>query len=347
MGLRYAVQAQGLTYTVVNDVQITYQAVITGSLTDEASGTPLLVEALITPDLPGLGVNLTDGALFAVTAYVKRVFPQLATTAYTVHLGIAASGYRPTSVTVPIPAGSTLPIALPAISMRPLPVRLQGRVVKASDRSAIAGATISSAANAVLLARSPLYFDHASGVAVNAVTFTPTGPARSLATTVTGGSSSLALNNTAGLLASQILRIGSGPLTEMAVIQSLGPNPAQVNLLTPVNSSYPAAAPVQQVNAAGPIGSAALARSSNTGDGLMILAAPLVATGIQIADGAQTEYHLLNAISDGSGYYHANGMAGVVWLNLQAAAGGFTNADATWLLDYNNPVNVVDFRLTP
>src|SRR5215472_14069556 len=122
MGVRYQTQAQGLVYTVVDDLQITYLALITSSLVDEVFSTPLQVQAVITPDLSGLGVNFTDGALFAVTGYAELAFPKLATTPYTVNLNIVAPGYRPASVSVPIPALSTLPVVFPPINMRPLPV---------------------------------------------------------------------------------------------------------------------------------------------------------------------------------------------------------------------------------
>ena len=68
---------------------------------------------------------------------------------------------------------------------------------------------------------------------------------------------------------------------------------------------------------------------------------------MQIVDGAQTESCVLNGISDAAGYYHLNGMTGVVSLKLQCSAAGFTTANKTWSLFYNDPVNVVDFRLKP
>lgn len=347
MGVRYQTEAQGIVYTVVDDLQLTYLALITSALVDEVFGTPLQVEAVITPDISGMGVNFTDGALFAVTGYVELVFPKLATTPYTVNLKIGAPGYRPASATVPVPVGSTLPIVFPPIKMRPLPVRLQGRVVKESDRSPIAGATISSSDNSVLLVRSPLQFDHASGITINAFTFPPAGPARNLAQPVTGGSSTIFLNSNAGLGATQTLQIGADPLAELATIQTLGPGAGQVNLQNNLSNTFPGNAPVQQVTPTAVGTSATLSRSSNAGDGLLVLGAPLAATGVQVADGAQSEYHLLNAISDSSGYYHLNGLAGVPSLNLQASAGGFTNANKTWFLVYNDPVNVLDFRLKP
>lgn len=348
MGVRYQTPAQGFVYTVVDDLALTYLALITSALVDEVWGTPLDVEATITSDLLGTGVNFADGALFAVTGYAELVFPKLATKSYTVNLHIVAPGYRTTDIGILVPAGSTLPFAYPTIAMRPLPVRLQGRLVKQSDRSAIDGAKISSTDPTVLLLRSPLYFDHAKLTTINAFSFLAAGPLRKLAAPVLNGSSTIFLNNVAALGATQTLQIGADPLAELAVISTLGPGAGQVNLQTSLNSSFPQLTPVQQMTPTGPGPSVKLARSGNAGDGLVVLNAGLPTDAIQVLDGAQTEFHLLNAISDSSGYYHVNGLAGVKSLKLQASASGFTTSPPTqWFLDYNNPVNVVDFRLKP
>jgi hypothetical protein len=289
-----------------------------------------------------VGVNLTDGTLFALTGYVEIVFPKLATTAYSVTLKIIAPGYRPATVTIPVPAGSTLPIVTPAIPMRPLPVRLQGRVVKASNRSPMAGASVSSSDTTVLMVRSPLYFDHISGCTVNGFTLNPGGGGLSLAAPIMGGSSTIFLNNNAGL-AGQTLQIGADPLAELVTVQTIGPASGQANLQNSLNSTFAKNAPVQLVTF-NPAGSTSLNRNSNAGDGLLVVSPGLAPPVIQIVDGAQSEYHLLDAVTDTSGYYHIDGVAGVASLDLSASAGG-PAAATTWFLVYNNSINVVDFRL--
>jgi hypothetical protein len=342
MGVRYQVQAQGLVYTVVDDLTVSQTAVITSALVDEVSGEPLLVEPVITTDVPGLHVNFTQGAFFAVTAYVNLAFPKLATTNYTVDVSVTARGYRPASVTVAIPVAATFPIIQPPIKLRPLSVRVQGRVVKESDRSPIAGATIASGDPAVALLRSTLRFDHPSGKSVNALS--QTGPARSLAADAIAGASIITLNNVAGLGATQLLQIGADGSAEIGVISVMGPGATQVTLQNSLRSAFPSTTAVQQL-APGP--SVTLARSSNAGDGLLLVSAAPAQDAVQIVDGAQTESSVLNAMSDAAGYYHLNGMTAVVSLNFQCSAAGFTTASKTWFLDYNEPVNVVDFRLKP
>jgi hypothetical protein len=227
--------------------------------------------------------------------------------------------------------------------MRPLPVRLQGRVVKLSNRNPIVGAEIKSSDNTVLLVRSPLYFDHPTGVTVNAFTLVPAGGGLNLVAPILGGSNTIFLNSNAGLI-NKTLQIGADPLAEVVTVQSVGPGAGQANLGNKLNSSFAVTDPVQLVNPTAAVASATLKRSSDAGDGLLVLNAVLAASGIQVQDGAQSEFHLLNAITDADGYYHLNDVGGVPSLNLSASSGG-SSAPTTWFLVYNDPVNVVDFRL--
>lgn len=346
MGVHYQTQAQGRIYTVVDDLHTVYVAVLTGVLLDEVTGSPLQTEAVITASIPGLIANLGNGSQFGLAGYPEQLFPKLATTAYPLTLTVEAAGYRTFTLPVTIPAGATFPIALGAIKMRPFPVRIQGRIVKESDRSAVANAKVASGNGKVLLLRSPLVFDHALGVTVNAVTLSTAGPLRKLTVEARGGSKSLMLDNTGGLVAPGQLQIGVGTTVEVVTIASLGPDPAQVNLTGSLNATFPVATQVQEATAAF-VSPATLTRSADAGDGLVVVNPALTADALQIVDGAKTEYHWLNAISNSAGYYHLNGMTGVVSLDLQASASGLTQANSTWFLVFQDPVNVVDFRLKP
>lgn len=339
---RYQVQAQGRTYTVIDDLRVSQTAIITGALVDEVSGLPLQAAALITTDLPGLYVNVTPEGLFAVSAYTELVFPKLATTSYIVNLNITAPGYRAANVAVTIPIAATFPIVRPPIKMRPLPVRVQGRVVKESDHAPITPAAIASGNPNVLLLRSTLRFDHASGVTINSLSVVP--PVRSLTADASQGSNSIFLNDVTGLAAAQLLQIGVDGSAEIAVIALMGPGPKQITLQAGLRSTFSSGAFVQQLTAGAAVN---LTRSSNAGDGLLLVSAAVAGSAAQIVDGAQTESCVLNAVSDAAGYYHLNGMTGFVSLKLQCSATGFTTANKTWSLFYNDPVNVVDFRLKP
>jgi len=300
------------------------------------------VAPLITADVPGLNVNATLDALFAVSAYPDLAFPKLATTSYTVNLSITAPGYRAATVKVTIPVGAIFPVVQPPIKMRPVPVRVQGRVVKESDRMPLAAALIASGDAKVLLLRSPLRFDHASGTTINSLS--GIAPVRSLTADVPPGSNSIFLNDITGLAATQLLQIGADGAAEIAVIALMGPGPKEITLQAGLRSGFSSGTLVQRLT---PGAGVNLTRSSNAGEGVLLASAAAAGSAVQIVDGAQTESCVLNGISDAAGYYHLNGMTGVVSLKLQCSAAGFTTANKIWSLFYNDPVNVVDFRLKP
>jgi hypothetical protein len=290
---------------------------------------------------------MAEGALVAGTAYVERVFPDLATKAYTVNVAVVAPGYQSGILTANIPIAATLPVGVAALVMRRLPTRLQGRVVKASDRSSIAGATVAAKNDRTLLLRTPVRASHGLGVTVNSLSFTNTGPARKVAADALPGEDRVVLDNNGGLGAGDLLQIGSLPSADIYEISSVGPDPGLVVLKSKLAASSAANTAAQKVTASAATGTATLARSSDAGDGVLVVNPALNDKGVEIVDGALTEYHWLNAISDTSGYYRANGVAGVRTLELLCSAAAFTTADQPWFPEYSDPVNVVDFRLTP
>jgi len=347
MGVRYRIDAGDTVYTVVDDITSSYVAIFTSALLDENARKPITTVPVLTADLAGVTMRLADGALIAGTAYVERVFPDLATTPYTIHVAIIAPGYRDASLTVNIPIGATFPIVVAPLVMRRIPTRLQGRVVKASDRSLIAGATVAAKNNKILLLRTPVRSAHGLGVTVNSLAFTNSGPGRKVATDVRPGGDQVILDNNGGLAANDFLQIGSLPSAEIYEIKAVGPDPGLVVLTSPLAASAAASTAAQQVTPSGASGTTTLARSSDVGDGVLVVNVALNDKAVQIVDGALTEYHWLNAISDAAGYYRANGIAGIKTLELLCSAAAFITADQPWFPEYSDPVNVVDFRLTP
>jgi hypothetical protein len=347
MGVRYQIDAGDVVYTVTDDFASSYVAIFTSALVDETTGNPIATVPVLTADLAGVTMRLADGALIAGAAYVERVFPDLATNAYTIHVAIIAPGYRDATLTVNVPIAATFPIVVAPLAMRRVPTRLQGRVVKASDRSVIAGATVVAKNNKILLLRTPVRSAHGTGVTVNSLAFTNSGPARKVAADVRPGGDRVILDNNGGLAANDLLQIGSLPSAEIYEIKVVGPDPGLVVLTSPLAASAPLNTAAQKVTASGASGTTTLARSSDAGDGVLLINAALTDKAVQIVDGALTEYHWLNALSDASGYYRANGIGGVKTLELLCSAAGFTTADQPWSPEYSDPVNVIDFRLTP
>jgi len=334
-------------YTVVDDITSSYRAVITGALIDENTGQPLDVVATLSGGLPGMLMRVTDGSLIVGAANTDLVLPKLASTPYSFSVLINAPGYRPTTLPITIPAGSLLPFPAPTVRMRPVGIRFQGRVVKARDRSPVPNATIAIKNTSNLLLRTPVRFAHNLGVTVNAVALSNTGPARQVKEDIGRGATRVILDNNGALAPGAHLQFSTNIAAEIYEVGAVGPDAGEVQIVGGLASTFTAGTPVQAVNASAPTASANLLRSCDPGDGVLIVSAALTNHAIEISDGTQSELHWLNALSDANGYYRANGVAGVKALELLCSAGGFTTADQGWFPVYSNPVNVIDFRLTP
>ena len=226
-------------------------------------------------------------------------------------------------------------------------MRLQGRVVKASDRTAITTAVIASKNSSHLLRRNTLRSQHAVGIAVNALSLTSFGATRSLTAEVSRGANVLMLGSTAGIAVGDILQIGDQINAAVYQAAAVGPDPGLVTLAQPVTTSAPVATTVQTFTASAPTATTTLARSSDSGDGTLTLVAALTGPAIEITDGVRTEYHWVNALSNTNGYYFANRITGPKTFDLLCSAPTFTTFDQPWTPDYSQPVTVLDFRLRP
>jgi hypothetical protein len=74
---------------------------------------------VLMPDLPGISMRLSEEALITGAVYPERVFPDLATTAYTFHVAVTAAGYADATLTVNIPIGATFPITVSPLLVHP------------------------------------------------------------------------------------------------------------------------------------------------------------------------------------------------------------------------------------
>jgi len=346
MGVRRQIVKERV-YTVVDDITSSYRAVFTSALLDELTGAPVRAIVSLRADLPRISMRQADGALIAGAAYPELVLPDLATQAYSVHVLAIAPGYRDASLTVNIPAGSSLPVAIAPLIMRRTPVRLQGRVVKVSDRSPIGSATVFGTDHKHLLLRTPLRFSHAGGITVNAISLSNTGPVRKLKKAATRGAIQIVVDNSGGLGPGYHLQLGSEIAAEIYEVNVIGPDPGEVQLTAVIASSFAQDTPVQQVTAAGPTGMSTLARSADVGDGSLVVFSALNDSGVEVSDGAATELHWLNAISGSDGYYRVNAVAGIRSMEVSCSAASFTTAVQSWFPEYSDPINVIDFRLKP
>lgn len=364
MGAVRYIQAQQRNYTVVDDVRTSYRALLIGTAEDEITGEPIRESFSVSVNLDGINVRVLGSGMFGLACNLDRVFPDLSNTDHLIELTIRAPGYREATQSVNLPHNSSLPINVPPVQLRRLPVRAQGRVVEdTTDRPPISGARIIAvngplASDPLALLRVPLRFDHASGITVRECNLVVTGTAKTMLIEA-AGRRVLSLSNRAGLAVDALLRIGTEAGGEYALIESLEPAPADLNqpgkvtLRGALRRSFPAQTEVRQMTHTIPMGGEVrtLAREAQAGDGLIILNAFLDVDGVEVLDPAasRVEYHALGAVTGADGFYRLDGLGRVRAVDLDASAAGLQPlADpAPLVINYDQPVNVVNFRLQP
>lgn len=341
-------------YTVVEDLTTVYRLLVDGCVEDALSGELLRSPFTVSTDRDDLRVKATGDGWFAVGGDPELAFSLLATDAYAFELAVAAPGYRGQAQTVNVAAGSSFPLAPVVFALRRRPVRLQGRVTEAAgDHAPIAGAQVAIEAGKVLALRTPLSLRHGAGVEVRECPLTPSGSAKQLHFAAAAGDDTVTLSERTGLAPDNVLRLGPAERFEFARIQSLAPDPAdpgqpgEVTLRTPLRRSLPQGAAARRVNPAPTAAAQALAADAEAGEGVLTLAAPLAATAVRVEVEAspEVEYHAVGALTDTGGYYRFDGIAGIAKATFVAGAAGFVDGDQKWVIDYDTPVNVLDFRL--
>ena len=353
------IAANGKIYTVVDDFASVYRALITGAVTDEILSDLAAPDFTVRSDRPDLGSRTTGLGLYALTGYSEKSFPNLSTTSYAVDLVLAASGFQDHKLTMTIPMNASFPMSAPAVALRRLPVRIQGRVVTdTAQRLPISGARVISLDNPsspptlhTIALRSPLYLAHASGTTVREMGMTGFGSA-TLTTDAAAGVKVVNLSTRAGLVASSVLRFSNGSETvvEYGIVDSLGPGvgTGQAFLRQPLNRTYVSgvATTVGFLNPGAVGTTTTLGADADTGDGVLIASKLLIGNTLEVDPGtASTEYHEVGALTGSDGYYFLDGVGRVREIFLEASHAGFTSLTEDWSIQYDQAVNVVDFRL--
>ena len=379
--MSYQVRANNLLYTIVNDTQSSYQVLVSGVVRDELTGEAPVGELDVSLQRTNeaiktlVFIKILEGGLFCLAGEVTRVFPHLATTAYSLDLQIRVPGYKEVLRTVNFPQNSTFPRPPETIALQRLPIRIQGRVVAptmnvvtisdAHVRSMDEPNPPAALKEHVAALRAPLCIDHALGTIVRQRQLNA-AEAKKLFASVSLGSQTLLLSDFTGLAVNDVLLVGTPAVGEYVVIESISPDVAgQVLLHSPLNRGYATGATVQKYTPGATGTTTKLARQVMAGDGVLfledLLQAPpgsvaslqneLPIDTIEIADAtaASVEYNALGAITDDNGYYRLDGINRVQTVYLVASKTGFSfmKAPAAWTIDYTQPINIVDFRLFP
>lgn len=358
MGVRFQVEANRRTFTVVEDLTSVFEVLVTGQVLDDVTGRPLRTTLELDAGREGLFVKALESGVFSLAGEIEWAFFNHATTSYSFSLTIVARGYLPQTVPVNVPQASALPLTLPTVRLRPLPVRVEGRVIRSSmNRTAPPTAIVrilGVGGQGRLALRTPLHADHDVNTPVQARQAAPAGAVRTLTRDAERGSRGLALTGPA-VVGTPVL--GLEPQRELEFVPVSGPGfgAGEVDLGLPLTRSYGAGTPVDEFTfstpAAAPVRT--VDRAALAGDGLLLLDAPigLAATAAQVGDAASgpIEFHSVGAVTDADGFYVLDGIGGVTEVTLRArpTPTGTAGPGVLWALDYSRASNVVNLQLAP
>lgn len=370
------------TYNIEYSLNSSYQVLLSGRVTDELThGGPVGI-LTVSSSLKNVLIKVMEGGFFCLAGEVRRVFPQLDTTAYKVDLHISVPGYRGVSLPlIDISQKSNFPLEPPlAVALKRLPIRIQGRVVglKADEVVPIIGAHIrlidepnplQSPTEYVLALRTPLHVKHDKGTTVRQHQLLPVGSPKQLTDSAPMGSQTLTFGGRPRIAVNDVLHVGPETVGEYVVVASVLKETGQVVLYGSLNHSFAAGTNVQKLKHGSVGTSTELARSAEAGEGVLFLNEQLQGEGeslpkelhvdtIEIFDAtlALVEYHAIGTLTDEQGYYRLDGVNGVreVYMDLDTNTEDFPVAstpqpgDATaWTVDYGQPINNVNFRLLP
>jgi hypothetical protein len=349
---RYQVQTTTHTYTVVDDVETRYTALVTGRVLDDMDPSAPFPGALTVRGLTaGLDAHVKDGGLFAIAADVARVFSDPATAGIDVTLTFTAPGYHDTSLSVHVARDAALPVPANPVRMRRVAVQLQGRVVAARGSAPIADALVRlvddprrpAPAEHLVALRAPLATGHPENAVVRV--FAGTGPGRQLQDAALAGALTLRLDDSTGLNAGNVLRIGLNAPVYVAIGQPAGA-PGEVPLREPLRRPFLAGTPVQRVSPTPGVSHRRLMRRAYPGEGALVLDRALDADSVEIAD--PVEYQSVGALTDAQGMYRLESGGGMRIIHFSVRATRFRERVVPVTVDFGRAVNAVNtIELSP
>jgi hypothetical protein len=347
------------SYLVSEDASILFEAIVAGHAIDEVTGRSPAAPLELSVATRGAQVRTMAGGAFGVTGYAEEVVPDHDATAHVLDLRLACEGYRPATVSVTVPAGAPLPVAVPDVALRPVPVRVQGRVVRSStDPSPVAdaGVRIRDAAGAdVASLRTPLAASHPAGAPVRSRTVNAAAVARALSAEARPGDDTIVLDSVAGLPQGALLELDVAHRLNYVTAAAVSAADRTVRLRLPLARGHAAGAPVRELTLGGPPGppAATLARDADSGDGLVLLdaAPPAAALDLEIGPpGAlDTELRRVGARTDADGFYALDGVGAIETISVVALDPG-TNAPgpaAEATLRRGRRPTILDLQLAP
>jgi hypothetical protein len=364
MGTPHEVITDQRRYLVITDTHLFFRVLAWGRVIGP-TGAALVRKLDVRTDLRNAFVRSFDDGSWCVAGDPSRSFEDL-TVVNTFVVELSVAGYRSQSVTVTVPVNPVWPIVAGTQGLRPLPVRLQGRVIAKTTGLPVAGGRVITVDPPVgpppvdrpFLLRSCLKQNHTAAASVRGVTLTPVAlppPARVLDKEVARGSTVIVANNRSGLAAPQVIQFRDDRSGEYARIASVSPVPAnmslpgEVMLESALGRSFPATTPLSVFTTGAGIGPArAVTQPADSGIGILLIADYPSGDVIRITEAGQfDEFHNPGALTDADGYYALDRVGDVVQMHLGVEATGFASPPKPelWVVNYDQAVNVMDFRL--
>lgn len=203
--------ANGLTYTIVDDVTLDFRVLAHGRVIDAITRRALGQPFFMVLDRKDIVVKAQSDGLFYLAGKAEAVFPKHASQPDMIQAVLSARGYVDQPLPVNVPMAVPFPIVLADVELRPEAVVLSGRVTNSAG-APIAGALVTAKdqpAQHALLLRAPLSHPYGSGATVSPVP--PSGNTSTLIQTANVGDAVLSMN---GTLAATKVQVTDGVNTD-------------------------------------------------------------------------------------------------------------------------------------
>jgi hypothetical protein len=355
----FPITVGALTYEVVEDREAHFDAVVSGAVTDEVTGRAPRTAIAVRPTRDGAVGTYLEHGVWCVACELERALPGYPAAPETFDVELSAPGYRPASLTVTVAAGSAIPVGAADVALRPLTVRLEGRLTRSTlDPTPAADGIVRIAdrpGQALVSLRTSLHGAHPQGTVVRPILVTAAGTERTLAAPAESGARAIALDDVTGL-AGLVVGLDWQRELEFARVETVDVASSTAALSGPLTRAYAGGTVLKQFTVSAPPGpppTRALDRDADAGDGLLLLDGPLDpdTAAVQIGNPVtpQVEYAAVGAFADGDGFYGLDGVGGVETIDLRgrATAGSPEGPRFPRTLEYGRRTNVVNLKLAP
>jgi len=309
------------SYLIVRDAVVGTAALVVLAVVDEWTAAPPLGLSVVSLTR-GVGAHVAGGAV-VLTGRPERVWPHLDTADQHATVRWRRLGGPAETMTITVPAGSSLPFQAAPVAVRAATITVRGLVrLRAFPHGPVAGAevTVSGTAGALVVASPPLTAAHPAGSPVRIRTLSPS-TATTLTDDVVSGVSALPVASTTGFTAGDAVELGGVLAGTIAAVA--GPTVATLAAPLPLTAAAGTPVSVHSLVAAG--AGTTLSREALPGDGLLPVAAALAGEVVEVG-GPVPEVRRTRLTTGPDGRWLLAGVRGVPEISLTVAASGLVTA---------------------